>query len=149
MVPPIPRQTGESVSWTDDAVCIGISTDLFFVDRGEGSSSEMQMIFKMCSGCPVRNECLEEALRVESHYGTRHGIWGGKTPTQRNLIARERLMDKTGMCHRNLHEMSEENTGRIPGKEWRFCRACQKQRPDRRKSELTAAPMPSRTMVRS
>lgn len=127
------------MNWTDDAACIGLDTELFFVDRGQGSTSEMHTIFKMCKKCPVKDECLEEAMRIEKHYGTRHGIWGGKTPTERNLIARDRLIDKTGMCHRNLHVMDEANTGRIAGKEWRFCRACQKQRRDRRKPELARA----------
>lgn len=34
---------------------------------------------KMCAQCPVRNACLEEALRFREPYG----IWGGLTPEER------------------------------------------------------------------
>ena len=40
----------------------------------------------MCSGCPVRFECLAEALdnRIE------WGVWGGMTERERRLLLRQR-----------------------------------------------------------
>ena len=36
----------------------------------------------ICSGCPVRQECLDYALDSRQAYG----IWGGKTPTERRRM---------------------------------------------------------------
>lgn len=113
--------------WVDDAACVGLPLEMFFPPKGE-EQPDIRMIVKMCNGCPVQSECLESALAIEGIAVDRHGIWGGKTPSQRSSISRERLMDETGMCPRNLHVMDEENTGWRGNKMWRFCRACQEKR---------------------
>ncbi len=44
---------------------------------------------KRChSHCLVRTECLQEAMRLEGAAGSqnRHGIWGGKTPGEREEL---------------------------------------------------------------
>jgi hypothetical protein len=51
---------------------------MFFPDKGESG----QLAKQVCSICPVRRECLLDALRdVE-----RHGIWGGLTERERSRV---------------------------------------------------------------
>lgn len=40
----------------------------------------------VCAGCPVREECLEWAMRFRDHYG----IWGGLTERERVSLRRRR-----------------------------------------------------------
>lgn len=39
-----------------------------------------------CLPCGVRHECLEIALRFEELTGVSHGVWGGTTPAERQLM---------------------------------------------------------------
>ena len=41
---------------------------------------------RLCAGCPVRSDCLAEALdnRIE------WGVWGGMTERQRRMLLRQR-----------------------------------------------------------
>jgi WhiB family redox-sensing transcriptional regulator len=59
------------LSWMDDAACKGlVRPDLFFPVTNE-QADEAKAI---CSACPVRRECLEDAV-------ARHdaeGVWGGE-----------------------------------------------------------------------
>lgn len=51
---------------------------------------------RLCAGCPVRIECLEYALRVESKpRQTPSGIWGGTAPWQRRQILATRHAART------------------------------------------------------
>lgn len=46
---------------------------------------------EICSRCPVRQACLEDAMKAEGGAGhsNRHGIRGGLTPTQRHRLYEE------------------------------------------------------------
>lgn len=64
--------------------------DLYFPDKDEpgrpsslDSSSNYVMLKEMCNTiCPIRNQCLEYALK----HNERHGLWGGMSyPERRNL----------------------------------------------------------------
>jgi hypothetical protein len=46
-------------------------------------------MFDMCMSCPVKMDCLDEAL-VRNRNGD-IGIWGGTTVTQREAIRRGRI----------------------------------------------------------
>lgn len=59
--------------WWDDAACLGVGTDPFFVGRGK-SLDEARTY---CTACPVRAECV--AAAVEHH--ERFGIWAGQRAT--------------------------------------------------------------------
>jgi WhiB family redox-sensing transcriptional regulator len=61
--------------WTDFAACRGIDTEIFFPERRE----DEDMAKKICAGCGVRNDCLEQALR----FGERYGIYAGLSPKER------------------------------------------------------------------
>ena len=38
---------------------------------------------RICRSCPVREQCLRDALRTESATSWRWGVWAGLTPQQR------------------------------------------------------------------
>src|SRR5690606_28754178 len=56
-------------SWRNNAACLGVDSNVFFPGRGAKGTEAKQI----CGGCPVREECLEYALRTRPVYG----IWGG------------------------------------------------------------------------
>lgn len=79
--------------WQDLAACLGMNTDLFFPRENIGGPREGRGITgerdracaakEVCSGCPVRLECLEFAI---DHDCT--GIWGGMDYRERLRYAR-------------------------------------------------------------
>lgn len=66
--------------WTTRALCRRIDPDALFV---QGAAQNRAKLF--CSGCPVRAECLADALdnRVE------FGVWGGMTERERRSLLRK------------------------------------------------------------
>ena len=66
--------------WTLLARCRGMQDDLF----PEGADQKRVRV--VCYACPVRNECLAEALdnRIE------WGVWGGMTERERRQLLRQR-----------------------------------------------------------
>jgi WhiB family transcriptional regulator, redox-sensing transcriptional regulator len=67
-------------SWVELARCRGAEDDLF----PEGK--QQKRAAAVCVGCPVRANCLAEALdhRIE------WGIWGGMTERERRALLRQR-----------------------------------------------------------
>lgn len=63
------RGVGEVSGWRKAAACRGVPVDVFF-DRYPAVRDVALLI---CSDCPVREECLEEAKRTHEHYGVRGG----------------------------------------------------------------------------
>jgi WhiB family transcriptional regulator, redox-sensing transcriptional regulator len=74
-VPAVQRE-----DWTMRAKCRGMEDALF------PEASDQKRARLVCSGCPVRYECLAEALdnRIE------WGVWGGMTERERRLLLRQR-----------------------------------------------------------
>ena len=66
--------------WSLSASCRGMG-DVMFPD-----TLQQRRAREICSGCPVRNACLAEALdgRIE------WGIWGGMTERERRSLLRKR-----------------------------------------------------------
>ena len=69
-------------AWTNQAACRGTDTEIFY----PVTSDEEAEALSICATCPVRAQCLDDALRNREIYG----IWGGTTPEQRRRIRRER-----------------------------------------------------------
>ena len=67
--------------WASAAQCRGSEPDELFV-RGAAQNKAKQL----CGGCPVRTECLAEALDNEIEWG----VWGGMTERERRAILRKR-----------------------------------------------------------
>jgi WhiB family transcriptional regulator, redox-sensing transcriptional regulator len=67
--------------WASDAQCRQSRPDELFV-RGAAQNDAK----RLCAGCPVRTECLAEALDNEIEWG----VWGGMTERERRAILRKR-----------------------------------------------------------
>ena len=67
--------------WASLAQCRGSQPDELFV-KGAAQNQAKQL----CGGCPVRTECLAEALDNEIEWG----VWGGLTERERRAILRKR-----------------------------------------------------------
>lgn len=66
--------------YRDEAVCSGTDPEIFFPEKG-GSTREGK---KVCLGCPVRAECLQDAM----DHDERFGIWGGFSERERRAMKR-------------------------------------------------------------
>jgi len=64
--------------WTNDAACLGIDTEIFFPERKE----DEDMATRICAGCAVRDDCLEQALK----FNEAHGIFGGLPARERRKV---------------------------------------------------------------
>ena len=64
--------------WRERAACRGADLGLFFPGRGESAEPGR----RVCARCPVREPCLEFALR----HGITHGIWGGLSERDRRAL---------------------------------------------------------------
>jgi len=63
------------------AACMGLPSDIFFVDTG-GSTAEAKAI---CLNCPVEEQCLDYAIEHNEVYGT----WGGYSQPELRILRRE------------------------------------------------------------
>lgn len=61
---------GKPKSWTDQANCQGMNTELFFPTTGKNIPRAVK---KACDECVVRLECLDHAVVCNEQTG----IWGG------------------------------------------------------------------------
>lgn len=101
------------MSWTDSAECVGHDPKIFHPDIFDADGEEWiddgtiweaygdtshfyDQARKICQMCPVRETCLEEALKRKERFG----MWGGLTPIERRRIERKerrvRLKEKRG-----------------------------------------------------
>ena len=68
-------------AWTAQSACKNADPDELFVTGAAQNRAKA-----VCMGCPVRTECLSDALdnRVE------FGVWGGMTERERRALLRRR-----------------------------------------------------------
>ncbi|MDS1271783.1 WhiB family transcriptional regulator [Lipingzhangella sp. LS1_29] len=71
--------------WNEDlavhAKCREIDPDALFVQGAAQNRAKL-----ICRGCPVRTECLAEALDARIEFG----VWGGMTERERRALLRRR-----------------------------------------------------------
>ncbi|MFT4289054.1 WhiB family transcriptional regulator [Nocardioides sp.] len=71
--------------WVDDwaprAACRTEQPDMLFV-RG----AEQNKVKQVCAACPVKTECLAEALDNQIEWG----VWGGMTERERRALLRRK-----------------------------------------------------------
>ena len=63
--------------WQQLAACLHADPEVWFPSRSDWHIA--QHAKQICQGCPVRGECLDQALAE----GYQHGIWGGLTADER------------------------------------------------------------------
>jgi WhiB family redox-sensing transcriptional regulator len=78
-LPPIDDRTPH---WTDRALCAQVDPEIFFPEKGQSTIPAK----RVCVGCEVRTDCLEDALLKDERYGVR----GGKSERERRKINRDR-----------------------------------------------------------
>ncbi len=66
--------------WVARAVCAGSNPDALFV-----TGAAQRDAAKLCQACPVRLECLADALDNQIEYG----VWGGMTERQRRAVLKK------------------------------------------------------------
>jgi WhiB family redox-sensing transcriptional regulator len=72
-------------TWTDAAACRGEDPELFFpIGKGPEFASEIEEAKQICAACPVRSDCLQDALDVPH----KSGIWGGVDEWEREHMRR-------------------------------------------------------------
>lgn len=62
-------------NWKQHAACRDKPTDMFFPNRGDA----VHAVKRICAECPVRQECLDYALKIPNLVG----IWGGMSGRER------------------------------------------------------------------
>ena len=67
--------------WAASAACRSVQPDELFVRGAEQNRAKL-----VCQGCPVRTECLAEALDNQIEWG----VWGGMTERERRALLRRR-----------------------------------------------------------
>lgn len=70
-----------SQPWTAAALCLTGDPDLLFQ---RGAAQNLAKL--VCRGCPVRVDCLADALDNHVEYG----VWGGMTERERRALLRRR-----------------------------------------------------------
>lgn len=79
--------TWDDSSWRADAACLHVDTETFFPLGLTGEAlDQVDRAKRICASCPVREFCLEFALRTNQD----HGVWGGHTEEERRTLRRAR-----------------------------------------------------------
>lgn len=65
-------------SWMGTATCRDLPPEIFFPVDGGG----VEVARRVCARCPVRQACLEFALR----HHIAHGVWGGTSERGRQRL---------------------------------------------------------------
>lgn len=77
-----------NLNWFDRAVCRSMGTEIFFPRTCVGVSTVgiYKEAIQVCERCPVASKCLDYAMNCEKGDIRRYGVWGGKTPRQREYL---------------------------------------------------------------
>ena len=68
--------------WRAAAACRDLDTAIFFPETDE----EAEPAKAVCASCPVREACLDFAMKNRQE----EGVWGGLTQTERRRLRRRR-----------------------------------------------------------
>lgn len=76
-----------TITVLNGALCAQSDPEAWFVEAEDSTAT----VRSICAQCTVRDQCLDLALELEAEWGvSRHGIWGGTSPRERDAIARQR-----------------------------------------------------------
>jgi WhiB family redox-sensing transcriptional regulator len=74
--------------WQFDGACVDADPESFFLEpnmRGKEKRTREVNAKTICNTCPVKQQCLDHALKVPEVYG----VWGGMTEEERHLLAKK------------------------------------------------------------
>ena len=71
------------MTWQIRASCHGLNPETFFPSDSEEQGAANYLSAHICGHCPVRTDCLDEALRTNSV-----GVWAGTTLANRTSMKR-------------------------------------------------------------
>ena len=76
----------------ENAACAKMNDPDYFFPEGKAEEAErLPNLRRICGGCIERKECLAYAIKEE----IQHGIWGGKTPSERGQnLKRDQKMER-------------------------------------------------------
>jgi hypothetical protein len=97
------------------AACRGEHLHLFFNPRAYA------VAVGICNRCPIRQACLDDQMTFERRYGIhkrRAGVYGGKTPNQRDKIE-QRRRDELGGYEKTCRDCGATFIADVP--ERRLC----------------------------
>lgn len=101
-------KTQRDHSWVARAKCASDPPDSLFV-----KGSAQRQVRQRCLACPVRIECLVDALECEANYG----VWGGLTERERRAVLRthQDVVDWQNWLNESDEELAVElRNGGIP-----------------------------------
>ncbi|MER6443410.1 WhiB family transcriptional regulator [Streptomyces sp. NPDC001185] len=73
--------TSMNTDWRENSACGSSDADALFADSPHQNQAKI-----VCAGCPVRTECLAEALDERIEFG----VWGGMTERERRGLLRRK-----------------------------------------------------------
>ncbi len=88
------KQPPQNPRWYIQAACRGVDVDVFY----GGTAASNQEATKFCNRCPVRSECLEDALMHPPI--DQYGVSGGLSAHERRKILVTRNFEANGGAHR-------------------------------------------------
>jgi Transcription factor WhiB len=99
-------------AWLDQAACRGHDPERFFPESGEHTkAAEAKAI---CSGCPVRDQCLELAVKAAGGLDHDHGVFGGTLPAERSQLRGARFPEPSAYRRdRDLAEQAHRLAGEV------------------------------------
>ena len=79
-------------TWMEHGSCrdSAYDPDWWWPDHSDPHGGAVPLALRICGQCPVRDLCLDYALK----HGERHGLWGGHLPSARNALAASRRTRK-------------------------------------------------------
>lgn len=72
--------------WMSRALCLEVDPELMYPSEWSRAATAK----KVCRNCPVRQDCLDYAIRIGEF---KHGVWGGMTGKERCQEARRRGLE--------------------------------------------------------
>lgn len=70
--------------WHDQAACASTDPELFYPPDHRGAVTGYRAAKRVCAGCPVKAECLADAMERDEQWG----VWGGLAPDERLALRR-------------------------------------------------------------
>jgi hypothetical protein len=100
--------------WLQHAACNGMNPDIWFPEKGNTKDADLAK--EICMGCPVRDDCLADAMIR----GEEFGIWGGVSQRGREQLRRDNVPKPIYGCGTSVGFAAHIDAGETP------CSGCNK-----------------------